>query len=249
MKRAVVLALGLFSMLVFGTASGADELKILSPVAMKPILTKVGTEFEQSTGHRIVVTWAESGAINADIQKGVPFDVAVLTPNFLDALAKQGKIDPATRTPLARSGLGVAVRKGAPKPDVSTTEAFKRTLRNPRSIGVAEGSATSRYLGELFARLGIAEEMKGKITFLPGAVQPFVAKGDVEIAITQVGAIVPFDGLDLAGRLPADIQLYTAFIAVASPASASDTVRTLMKALASPAKASVLQAAVVEPPS
>lgn len=219
MKRNFIWAVNIFSLLTFATAGTAAELKILSPIALKPVLEKLSTGFELSTGDKLTFVWSESGKINSDIELGAPFDIAILTPNFVDALIAKGKLDAATRVPVARSGIGVAVKKGAPKPDVSTTEAFKRAMLNARSIGFVDQSASSRYLHGLFARLGIAEEIKDKLKPLPGTAAQYVAKGDPEIALTQIATILPFEEVDFAGPLPPDIQLYTIFTAAAAPAS------------------------------
>ena len=185
--------------------------------------------------------------MRSDIEKGVSFDVAVLTLKFVDDLIKQGKLDGNTRTPLARSGIGIAIRKGAPKPDISTTDAFKRTPMNAKSIGFVAQSASSRYLDTLFTRLGIAEEIKSKLRPLKGPASPYVAKGDPEIAITQISTIIPFEGVEFAGPLPPDVQLYTVFVAAASPTSNSDAVHALLKLLVSPSNAPLLQKIGLEP--
>jgi molybdate transport system substrate-binding protein len=239
-------AVGL-SVFAYIAAGNAAELKVMSPIALKPIFEKVGAELERSTGHKLTVFWGETGGIRSDIEKGVPFDVAVLTLNFVDDLIKQGKLDGNTRTPIARSGIGIAIRKGAPKPDVSTTDAFKHTLLNANSIGFVAQSASSRYLETLFARLGIAEEIKSKLRPLKGPAAPYVAKGDPEIAITQISTIIPFEGVEFAGPLPPDVQLYTVFAAAASPASNSDAARALLKMLVSPSNAPVLEKIGLEP--
>lgn len=247
MKRSIA-CFALACVLSGASPSQAAELKIMSPVALKPVLTTLAEAFEKSSGDRIDFVWSESGKINADIAAGAPFTIAILTPNFVDALTKQGKLDAATRTPVARSGIGVAIRKGAPKPDVSTTDAFKRMLLDVKSIGFVDQSATSRYLTDLFARLGIADQIKDKLRPLHGTAAQFVAKGDPEIALTQIATILPFDGVDFAGPLPADIQLYTVFTAAASPGSDANRVRALLKALAAPENEPALRAIGLEPP-
>lgn len=236
-----------FCVFAFMAVGRAAEIRVMSPIALKPIFEKVGAEFERSTGHKLTVSWGESGGMRSDIEKGVPFDVAVLTLKFVDDLIKEGKLDGNTRTPIARSGIGIAIRKGAPKPDVSTTDAFKRTLMNAKSIGFVAQSASSRYLDTLFTRLGIAEEIKSKIRPLKGPASPYVAKGDPEIAITQISTIIPFEGVEFAGPLPPDVQLYTVFVAAASPASNSELVRALLKMLVSPSNAPLLQKIGLEP--
>lgn len=249
MKKSVASALGLIGLFAFATTGSGAELKIMSPIALKPVLTNVATSFEKLTGDRIELVWSESGKINADIEAGTPFDIAILTPNFVDALVKQGKLDGATRATVARSGIGVAIRKGAPKPDVSTTDAFKRAMIEAKSIGFVDQSASSRCLATLFARLGIADQIKGKLKPLHGTAAQYVAKGDAEIALTQIATIIPFPEVDFAGPLPPDIQLYTNFTVAASPLSDSEKVRTLLKAIVAPDNAPVLRAIGLEPPA
>jgi molybdate transport system substrate-binding protein len=247
MRTSIASALSFMGLFAFATAGSGAELKIMSPIALKPVLTNVVAKFQKSTGDKIELIWSESGKINADIEAGTPFDIAILTPNFVDSLLKQGKLDGATRTPVARSGIGVAVKKGAPKPDVSTTEAFKRAMIEAKSIGFVDQSASSRYLTGLFVRLGIAEQIKDKLKPLHGTAAQYVAKGDPEIALTQIATIIPFPEVDYAGPLPPDIQLYTIFTAAAS--SDSEKVRALLKAITAQDNAPALRAIGLEPPA
>jgi molybdate transport system substrate-binding protein len=247
MKWKLLLASG-FCVFAFMAIGSANEIKVMSPVALKPVLAKVGAEFERSTGHKLAVSWGESGGIKSDIEKGVPFDIAILTAKFVDDLIKEGKLDGDTKTPIARSGIGIAIRKGAPKPDVSTTDALKRTLMDAKSIGYVEHSASSRYLNELLGRLGIADAIKSKLRPLNGPAAKFVANGDPELAITQIGAIHPSEGVELAGPLPPDVQLYTVFVA-AAPLNSDAAVRAFLKAMVSPAATSILKETGLEPPN
>lgn len=237
-----------FLCLVATTSADASDLKIMSPIALRPVLTKVAGDFERTTGHRIEFVWNESGRINTDIESGGAFDIAILTPNFVDALIAKGKLDAATRTPVARSGIGVAFRKGVPKPDVSTTEAFKRTMLEAKSIGFVDQSASSRYLATLFAKLGIADQVKDKLRPLHGTAAPLVAKGEAEIALTQIPTILPFPEVDYAGPLPPEIQLYTVFTAGISPSADMEKVRPLLKAIVAPENVPALRAIGLEPP-
>ena len=247
MRTSIASALSLIGLFACATTGSGAELKILSPIALKPVLTDVAANFQKSTGDKIELIWSESGKINADIEAGTPFDIAILTPNFVDSLVKQGKLDGATRVPVARSGIGVAVKKGAPKPDVSTTEAFKRAMIEAKSIGFVDQSASSRYLTGLFVRLGIAEQIKDKLKPLHGTAAQYVAKGDPEIALTQIATIIPFPEVDYAGPLPPDIQLYTIFTAAAS--SDSEKVRALLKAITAQDNAPAFRAIGLEPPA
>jgi len=164
-----------------------------------------------------------------------------------DSLAASGKVD-AARTTIAHSGIGVAIRKGAPKPDISTTEAFKRTLLDAKSVGFTAAGATGAYLKTLFEKLGIADEIKPKLKLLPGAVGEAAASGEIEIGMTQISEILPYTGVELAGPLPPDIQSYTYFSAAASPASKeADVARAFIKFLATPSALAVIKAKGMEP--
>lgn len=225
----------------------ADDFKILSPISVKPALERAGTHLQQVSGAKITYHWRQTGEIKASVEAGEPFTVAVLTSNFVDDLIKQGKLDETTKTPIARSGIGVAIRKGAPRPDISTVEAFKQALLNAKSIGFVAESATSRYVNELFTRLGIADQIKNKLRPLPGPVVQFVAKGDPELALAQITTIVRFPELDYAGPLPPSMQRYTVFTLAASPTADSAAVRTFIRALASPENAALLRAVGLDP--
>jgi molybdate transport system substrate-binding protein len=225
----------------------AAELKVMSPIALKPVFEHVRDGLARATGDTIALEWGESGGIKAGVEKGDSFDIAVLTTAFVDDLIGQGKLDSSTRTLVARSGIGVAIRKGAPKPDVSTTEAFRRTLLNANSIGFVEQSASSRYLVTLFARLGIADEIKSKLRPLKGTAAPYVERGEVEIALTQISTIIPFDGVEFVGPLPPDVQLYTVFAAAAAPNSKLHSARALLNLVVSPSTTPVLQKIGLEP--
>lgn len=185
--------------------------------------------------------WGESGGMRSDIERGVPFDIVVLTEAFVDDLINQGKLDRSSKTLLARSGIGVAIRKGAHRPDLSTTEAFKTSMLSVSSIGFAAESATSRYLEQLFRKLSISDEVKGKLRPLKGTAAPYIAKGDPEIALTQISTIIPFPEIEFAGQLPPEIQLYTVFAAAASSTTPNAGARALLDILKSPDNAPVLE--------
>jgi molybdate transport system substrate-binding protein len=247
MTRPIGRIAGLIFLFAYAHSGNAGELKIMSPIALKPVLTKVAEEFERSSGEKITLVWNESGKINADIEAGGAFDIAILTPNFVDALIAKDKIDAASRTPVARSGIGVAIRKGAPKPDIGTTEGFKRMLLEAKSIGFVDQSASSRYLAGLFAKLGIVDQIKDKLRPLHGTAAPYVAKGDPEIALTQIATILPFPEVDYAGPLPPEIQLYTVFTAVTSRGADTEKAAKILKAIVAPENATALRSIGLEP--
>ena len=154
-----------FILLAQDVAAEAAEVKVLSAVAMRPVMNELGPQFERAMGHKLVIQFEVIGVLKRQIDAGERFDVAILTTPLIDGLVKQGKIAAGTRTNIARSGLGVIVRTGAPKPDISSAEAFKRTMLNAKSISYAKEGATAIYLARLFKRLGIVEEMKSKTKY------------------------------------------------------------------------------------
>ena len=237
-------------LLAFGVSAEAAEIRLLSSNALKSALEELAPQFEKASGHKLVFVWGAAVPLRGQIEKGEVFDATILNTPGIDALITQGKLDSATRTPLARSSVGVAVRKGAPKPDISTTEAFKTALRNAKSIAYVEQGATGIYLKELFVRLGIADELKAKIKLAPTAAADFVARGEAEIGMTQISEILPFPGADLVGPLPADIQLYTSFAGANSAAAKQpDAGKAFLKFLVTPDTAKVMKAKGLEPAS
>ena len=191
---------------VLAPATQAAEIKVLSTNAVKTVLEDLAPKFEKATEHKLAITFDTAAKLKVAIENGAAVDVAILTDVGIHDLVRASKI--GTRTPLARSGAGVAIKKGAPKPDISTTEAFKKTLLVAKSIAYVEQGATGIYLKGLFEKLGIADQIKGKIKFVKSAAEA-VANGEAEIGFTQISEILPYAGAEVAGPLPADIQLYT----------------------------------------
>jgi molybdate transport system substrate-binding protein len=234
-----------------GLAAGAavadaTEIKVLSTVALKAAL-----EEESGRGARAGFSHA-AAALKKQIDGGEAFDVAILTPALIDDLIKQAKLEAGSRTNLVRTGVGVAIRQGAAKPDISTADAFKRALLAAKSVAYGDpalGGASSIYFANLLQRLGIAEEMKAKtrLTASGESAKP-VAAGEVELAIGQISEIVPVRGAELLGPLPAELQVYTAFTAGAA-ANAKDAAaaKSLIKFLTTPAAAQILKARGLDP--
>jgi molybdate transport system substrate-binding protein len=248
MKTQGVIAaiVGLALPLLAGQAQTA-EIKVLASTAVKTTLEELGPQFEKATGNKVEFDFAPAAILKTKIDQGTAFDVAILTVPVTDSLAGAGKIDTA-RTTIAHSGIGVAIHKGAPKPDISTTEAFKRTLLNAKSIGFTAAGATGAYLKTLFEKLGIADELKPKLKLLQGAAGEAAANGDVEIGMTQISEILPYANADLVGPLPSEVQSYTYFSAAVSAASReADVAKAFIKFLAAPAALAVIKAKGMEP--
>ena len=245
--RAIAALVGL-GLPLLAVQAHAAELKVSSSTALKTVLEELGPQFEKATENKLVFTFSPAAALKGQIDKGTAFDVAILTVSLTDDLAKDGKIVDATRTRIAHAGIGVAVHKGAPMPDISTTDAFKRALANAKSIGFTAAGASGVYLKTLFEKLGVADELKPKIKLLDGPAGEAVAKGEVEIGLTQISEILPYSDIVLVGPLPADIQGYTNFSAGVSAASKdADAAKALIKFLTTPAAMPVIKAKGMEP--
>ena len=237
------------------TAVQAAEVKILTAGAMKAVVLELVPAFEKETGHKAVVDNDTAGGLAKRIEGGEAFDLAVITPGVIADLAKKGKVVGDTRVNVARVGVGVVVKEGAPLPDVSNVEAFKRALLAAKSVAYidpASGGSSGIYLTSLFDKLGIAAEIKPKAKLKQGGyVAELIASGEAELGLHQISEILPVKGVKLVGPLPAEIQNYTTYAAaVGADAKQPDAARALIKLLAGPAAESVLKARGMErPPS
>jgi molybdate transport system substrate-binding protein len=256
-RATAVSALALLAALVGVTAGAAvaeaAEIKVLSTVALKAALDEeLLPQFNRLAENKITIKYGAAAALKQQIEGGETFDVAILVPAGVDDLIKQGKIAAGSRTDLARTGVGVAIRSGAAKPDISTVEAFKRTLIGAKSIAYGDpalGGASSIYFANLLQRLGIAEAVKGKTKLTPpgDSAQP-VAAGEAELGVGQISEIVPVRGAELLGPFPAELQVYTAFTAgVAANAKDAAAANALIKFLRTPAAAQIFKARGLEP--
>ncbi len=247
LHKIIAATIGLGLPLMLAQAQAA-EIKFLASNALKTVLAELAPQFERTSEHKLAITFGSTGGLTESIGKGTPFDLTVLAAAALDDLVKQGKLVAATRTAVARSGIGVAYRKGAPKPDISTTEAFKRTLLAAKSLSFTIGGLSGSHMMAVVERLGIAAEVKPKVRPAVVTAADDVAKGIAELGVTQISEILPYAGAELAGPLPGELQLYTVFaIAVASDAKQPDAARALIRFLTAPAAAPVLKAKGLEP--
>jgi molybdate transport system substrate-binding protein len=180
----------------------AAEIKVLSSNVFTGVLDELARAFESQTGHHITIVYETAGVIRRGVQGGEPGDVAILSRPMSDEVVGQGKIVPGSVVDVARSAVGVAVRAGAPKPDIGSVDAFKRALAAAQSISYADparGGATGLLVTRVFARLGIAEEMKPKTKFPPpgGFAVEVVAKGAAALALAQPMEVLSLGGVDL----------------------------------------------------
>lgn len=236
------------ALLLASLQAHAAEMKVFASTAVKSVLEQVGPQFEKETGNKLVFSFGPAAVLKGEIDKGATFDVAVLTAPLNGALVKSGKIDAGTSATIARAGLGVAVRAGAAKPDVSTDAALKDALLKAKSIGY-NGVGASRGGSEaMINKLGIADALKSKIKLLDESAPLAVAKGEVDMGLGPISEVLPVAGAQLAGPFPADLQSYLVFTAGASSASKNaSAAKLLIDYLKSPAAAPVLKSKGMEP--
>jgi molybdate transport system substrate-binding protein len=249
---AAILALsaGLFSLFARRTPAQTAVLRVMVSDGMKTVVEELTPQIEHSTGRKLAAQFNSSKNLRDKIQSGEPFDAAILTSDVLDDLIKQGKIAAGTRVDISRTGMGMGVRAGAPKPDISTPEALKRTLLNAKSISFNPTGASAAHTYDMFARLGITEAVKPKLILDAEAGRPQmnVAGGKAELVISLIPEIKFFPGVDLVGPIPAEFQSYINFAAgIASNSHGTDAAKALIQFITGPAVAPVLKAKGMEP--
>jgi molybdate transport system substrate-binding protein len=230
-------------------AAAAAEIKLMCPAPMRTTITDLVAQFERTTPHKVTIVHTPSRMIIERLQGGEAFDVSILTAEATDALVKQGKV--ARRVDIARSSIGLAVRTGAPAPDVSSVEGVKRTLLAAKTFARNEGAESGRHMLSVFARLGITEQMAGKTKAMPvgtGYVAELVARGEAELAAQQMPELKAVTGVD-PYALPPELQLVIVFSAGVSPAPKEpDAVNALVAFLSSPGAAATIRSKGLEPP-
>ena len=247
----IALGLALFG-ITAGSTARAAEIKLLCAVALHPAIDALIPDFEKSSGYKVTVAYGTAGAVADRVQKGEAADIVISSVPMIDRLQAQGKVVPGSRVDnIAKIGVGVFVRKGAVKPDISSADAFKHSMLAARSIAYpdpAAGGASGIYVASLLERLGIAAEMKPKTTLSTlGTLYASVASGDVEIGFNQISEILAQPTVELAGPLPPAIQNYTQFAAgIVTGSSQADAGRALVTFLSSPAAQTVLKAKGLE---
>src|ERR1700704_2683814 len=174
-----------------GGMAQSAEINVFSSAAPRGIFRELAPDFERTTGHRLAIDYEFAADLKRRIEAGDPFDVAVLPPDMAEDLVRQGKLAAGSRVDLARTGMGVAVRRGAPKPDIGTVDAFRRALLAAPTVAYANGGASGVHVHDILAQLGIAEVMKQKLRPYPagGAVEA-VARGEADLVVIGVSAIL-----------------------------------------------------------
>jgi molybdate transport system substrate-binding protein len=226
------------------------EIAVLSTLALRGVLVDIAEDFRARTGHAIAATYKSTNAWLALIAPGATGDMVLLTREAIDALLRDGEIVSGSTADLARSGIGIAVPAGAPKPDISTAENFTRAILAAKSIAFSRQGASGVYFAELIERLGIADRIRAKAKIGDTYVGEMAARGEVEIAVQQISELKPVAGIDIVGPLPEELQKISVFAAgILRDARNAGAAAALIAYLAAPGIAPVLIAKGLEPPS
>ena len=227
------------------TSVSAAEIKVLASNGVKEALLELAPAFERATGNKLVISFGLAAALKRQIEAGEAFDLAILPAAGLNDLAKQGKVDARGRAAIARSGVGIGIRKGARRPDIRTEQALRRTLLAADSITWAKEGQSGIYFAGLLQRIGIAEQMKHKV--VPAAsgaeVGNLVASGKVQLGVILVNELMAAPGVEVLGPLPPELQNYTVFHAGVGVGSKDPSAaKALIKFLTTPSAGAVFKA-------
>jgi molybdate transport system substrate-binding protein len=235
------------------TLAAAAELKVYSTIGVQGAVEKLVPQFEKASGHKLAITWGTAAMLVKRIEGGEAADVVILTRGGIDALAKEGKVMPGTEVTLASSGIAVAVKAGAPKPNISTPEALKQALLNAKFIAYSDpaaGGASGVYFAKLLERMGIADQMKAKTKYPPpgGNSASLLITGEAELAIQQTPEVMYVAGAEVIGQLPGDLNNVTVFAAgIGVDSKNTNAAKALISMLHSPEAAAVFRAKGLDP--
>jgi molybdate transport system substrate-binding protein len=231
------------------SAGGADaaEIKLISAPGVRGAVTELVRQFEAATGHEVIVHVEVLAALARRVDAGEAFDVAILSPAMIDDLARSGRVVSETRATFGRGGIGIAVRKGAPRPDVGSVEAFKQAMLKARSVAYGREGRSSKIFLAALERAGIVGELRSNMKAVGSTLQA-VAEGEAELAVTAVGAILADSRVDLAGALPPELQSYSVYaLGASTTAKQPEDARALIRFLTAPEVAAVLRTYGMEP--
>ncbi len=247
-------ALAILSVFLLTVAASAAEVRVMISGGLTAAYKALVPEFERSTGHKVLTAYGPSmgtttNAIPVRLERGEPADVLIMVGYALEDLAKKDKVIAGSSVDLVKSPIAVAVKSGTPKPDISSADALKRTLLAAKSIAYSDSASGVYVSTELFQKLGIADEVKGKHRAIPAEpVAGVVARGDAEIGFQQISELLPVPGVDIVGQLPGEVQKITVFSAgIASVSKEPEAGRALIRFLASLAAAPAIIKSGMEP--
>ena len=219
--------------LLLSTMASAQEIIVLAAGATEEIFAELVPQFEKSSGHKVVATFTGTANIKKQVAAGEVYDLVIVGGPEIDAFIQQGTIVPGSRTDLVKSGVGVAVRAGSPKPDISSSEALKKTLLAAKSVGISTGPS-GVHMASLFERMGIADQIKPKLKQVPSGVRigSVIVSGEADIGFQQISELIHSPGLDYIGPLPSDVQKITVYSAgIHSRAKQPEAAKALVKSL------------------
>jgi molybdate transport system substrate-binding protein len=249
MRRSLIVSTLLAASAAFLFAQ-APPVRVLCSNGVRAAVEQVLPQAEHAVGHKVAIQFSSSASLKQRIDGGETFDAVVLTPDLIDILIKQGKVVSGTTTNLARAGIGVGIRVGTPKPDISSLPAMKQTLLNVKSVTYTKSGASRPHIEKMYDRLGIAKEMAPKVILqeMPGRAERVVAEGGADMVITLVSEILPTPGVHLVGPLPGELQNYISFAGgMGSKATDPAAAKALLTFLSSPAVAAAYKAKGMEP--
>jgi molybdate transport system substrate-binding protein len=248
------LLLGIAGALLLAGSASAAEVRVMISGGLTAAYNALVPEFERQTGNKVLTAYGPSmgttvNAIPVRLERGEPADVLIMVGYALGDLAKQGKVIAESRVDLVKSPIGIAVKAGAPKPDISSADAVKRALLAAKSVAYSDSASGVYVSTEMFEKLGIADAMKDKAKKIPATpVGEIVARGDAELGFQQIAELRPVSGIDIVGQLPPDLQKITVFSAgIATVSKEPDAGRALIRFLASPAARDALVKSGLEP--
>jgi molybdate transport system substrate-binding protein len=232
-----------------------SDVTVLATTAMKTSFDELALQFERASGHRLALTFGPSLQLEKRLGEGEGADVAIVSAAGINDLVARGKLVPGSDTAIAGSALGVAVPRGAPKPDLSSADAFKRAVLAAKSVAVSKpvgGGQSGVHMAKVFERLGIAEQMAAKAKYGQGGpaglVGLIIERGEADIGVQQIAELLAVPGIDFAGPLPAELQSVTPFVAaIPTAAQNADAGRQLIAFLTTPAAKRVIKAKGLEP--
>jgi molybdate transport system substrate-binding protein len=246
MRAASIIAAGTSFL---SAAVGAAEINVISTQATQEAYLELVAQFEKASGHKVKTVFNGTLNVQKRLADGEPYDLIVMAGPAIDEQIKLGRAVAGSRVDVAKSGTGLAVRKGAPKPDISSADALKKTLLAAKSIGYSTGPS-GLYMLSVFEKLGIADQVKGKLRQTPSGVfvGTLIATGEAQVGFQQISELVHFEGIDYVGPLPGDLQRMTTFSAgIHSGARERDAAKALVKFLSAPAAAPVIRKHGLEP--
>jgi molybdate transport system substrate-binding protein len=227
----------------------AAEVKVIVANALKESVTEIVASFERASGHKVTMAWGGTEGIAKRVGGGEVFDLVIIAAANVDRLMADGRIAPGGRTDYAKSGIGMAVRSGLPRPDVSSREAIKAAILSAKSIAYSSGPS-GFYVADLIKAMGIADQVKDRIRQPPSGTQvaELIVKGEADFGFQQVSELAHVKGIDYLGPLPADIQHTTVYsIGLHASAPSPDAARQLAKALSSPEAGAAIRKAGMDP--